>query len=93
MIKNVPCQFPFILNGKTYDACTDETDPDGRFWCSTKVDRFGNIKFGHWGYCSDECFPSTQIQSGESFNCMCNWVCVGCVQIYYKSTSHKQPSY
>ena len=65
MKRNVPCQFPFIFNGKTYDACTDVQDSDGRFWCSTKVDRSGKHISDNWGYCSDECFPSTQIQSGE----------------------------
>jgi len=54
--KNVPCQFPFIFNGKTYDACTDKGDPDGRLWCSTKVDRSGKHVSDNWGYCSNECF-------------------------------------
>ena len=59
MKKNVPCLFPFTFDGKTYDACTDETDPDGRFWCSTKVDRSGNHIINNWGYCSDECVATT----------------------------------
>ena len=57
--KNAPCQFPFTLNDKTFDACTDLLDPDGRFWCSTKVDSSGKHTQGNWGYCSEDCFPST----------------------------------
>jgi len=37
--------------------CTTATDPDGRWWCSTKVDN--NLEHvgagGNWGYCSLDC--------------------------------------
>ena len=40
-----PCVFPFTINytrgsiprKKTFNSCTDFEDPDGKFWCSTKV--------------------------------------------------------
>ena len=58
--KNAPCQFPFTVgDDKTFDACTTELDPDGRFWCSTKVDNSGKHVSGNYGYCSDDCFSST----------------------------------
>ena len=57
-VKNLPCKFPFTNNGKTYDACTNDTDPDGRFWCSTKVDQSGNHQKGNWGYCSKKCYSN-----------------------------------
>ena len=31
------CQFPFTINGQTYDNCTRQHDPDRKPWCSTKV--------------------------------------------------------
>ena len=55
--KDTPCAIPFKFNGKLKNGCTTETDPDGRFWCSTKVD--DNLDHvggqGFWGYCSDAC--------------------------------------
>ena len=59
--KNVSCQFPFTIGDQTFDACTTEKDHEGKFWCSTKVDRFGIHAEGNWGYCSDDCF-ATKIQ-------------------------------
>ena len=32
------CVFPFRHNGNTYHECTSVKDPDGRRWCSVKVD-------------------------------------------------------
>ena len=40
-----PCVFPFtftyergsITRNKTFNSCTNFEDPDGKFWCSTKV--------------------------------------------------------
>jgi len=55
---NVPCVFPFIYKGKTYNGCTQDSDPDGKQWCATKVDEFDFYieKSGEYGYCSEECF-------------------------------------
>ena len=36
--KNTVCALPFKYNGKLYSTCTTEGDPDGKYWCSTKVD-------------------------------------------------------
>ena len=35
------CVFPFFLknDGKTYFECTNDFDPDQRYWCSTKVSK------------------------------------------------------
>ena len=53
-----PCIFPFMVLGRssnglnvTYDTCTHILDPDGRFWCSTKVDENGVHQSGNWGHC------------------------------------------
>ena len=55
--QNVACHFPLLVD-KTFDACTNDSDPDGRLWCSTKVDRSGKHINGNWGYCSEDCFSS-----------------------------------
>ena len=52
-----PCVFPFKLQaGETEDlnTCTNASDPDGKYWCSTKTDRDGVHEKGHWGYCNDD---------------------------------------
>ena len=45
------CEFPFVHVGQTYNSCTNITDDNGRFWCSTKVDEKRNHLKGNWGYC------------------------------------------
>ena len=52
-----PCVFPYKLQaGETEDlnTCTNASDPDGKYWCSTKTDRDGVHVKGHWGYCNDD---------------------------------------
>ncbi len=49
--------------------CINESDPDGKFWCSTKTDfRDNHIQGqGHWGFCRVECLKKqTEKLSGES---------------------------
>nr|ACO10356.1 Serine protease easter precursor [Caligus rogercresseyi] len=68
--QNMPCQFPFILSGKTHHTCTVAQDPEGKAWCSTRVtDREIHIgSMGYWGHCSEEClsFRSTEKEIFES---------------------------
>jgi len=61
--KNAECKFPWKFNGKTLNGCTDETDPDGKFWCSTKVDdKLEHIGGqGNWGFCRQSCPPITPV--------------------------------
>ena len=55
--KNASCVIPFKYNGTLKNGCTTEDDPDGRHWCSTKVD--DNLLHiagqGNWGYCRPTC--------------------------------------
>jgi len=73
------CQFPFSYEGKRYTRCTTENDPDGRLWCSTKVDKNGNHvqNEGQWGYCSDQCklqrVEDLQIESRGSWSSWADW--------------------
>jgi len=73
------CQFPFSYEGKRYTRCTTENDPDGRLWCSTKVDKNGNHvqNEGQWGYCSDQCklqrVEGLQIESRGSWSSWADW--------------------
>ena len=32
------CTFPFTFAGSVRTSCIPDTDPEGRLWCSTKVD-------------------------------------------------------
>ena len=52
-----PCTFPFTYEGVKYNNCTVVNDPDGKPWCSTKVDDDGNHvqSGGHWGHCGQDC--------------------------------------
>ena len=79
MKKNVACQFPFTFRDKTHNACTDNADPDGRYWCSTKVDRSGKHIATNWGYCSDECLEPEKIAcltTDESASAVKNVPCI-----------------
>ena len=48
---------PFKFQGILRNECITETDPDNRYWCSTKVNE--NLEhadgIGNWGYCSQLC--------------------------------------
>jgi len=52
-----PCQFPFIFGGVSRTGCISDSDPEGRFWCSTRVDSSGVHmgQGGHWAHCSPSC--------------------------------------
>ena len=64
---NKPCALPFRYKGKQYQTCTDRSDPDGKFWCSTKVDVNGKhvSKAGEWGYCPEGCTDSVVAPVGS----------------------------
>merc|ERR1719259_192326 len=52
------CKFPFTFNGRTYHACAPWIwggEGEGKKWCSTKTDRFGNHinGEGNYGFCGD----------------------------------------
>ena len=52
--KGLSCIFPFIVEGKTYNKCTSDFDPEGKLWCATETDGSGKIVTNKWGYCSDD---------------------------------------
>ena len=54
---NAPCVFPFKFDNKLRDGCITDKDPDGKYWCSTKVnDDFEHIGGGgNWGFCGGSC--------------------------------------
>jgi len=51
------CQFPFFFKGILRDGCVTENDPEGKAWCSTRVDDDGNHIGGgqFWAHCSSQC--------------------------------------
>jgi len=55
--RRTECKIPWKFNGKIINGCTTETDPDGRWWCSTKIDdQLEHVGGGgNWGYCSLDC--------------------------------------
>jgi len=59
----IQCVFPFVFEGKRFDECTSSADPDGKQWCSTKVDAQGNHEKGHWSYAPCEIDASSDIWS------------------------------
>ena len=53
--RNKPCIFPWKLNGKLRDGCTNEDDFEGRYWCATRTDNNLEIVDENWGYCPKSC--------------------------------------
>jgi len=49
------CVFPFLYKNTTYAGCTDDKDPDGKYWCSTMVDSLGQHVKSAWGHCQADC--------------------------------------
>ena len=55
------CIFPFEVNGKTYDNCTDDSlsgsgAKENFKWCATSTNRDKSMKPGKWGICNvDSC--------------------------------------
>ena len=74
--KNTPCVFPFRIKGTIYKECTNEKDPDNKFWCSTKVDENGEHIGGqeNFGFCHEDCNFAVQSSTfGVSTNTvLCN---------------------
>ena len=63
-----PCQLPFIFNDVTRNGCITESDPEGRAWCSTRVDSEGRHVAGgdHWAHCDPECPMSVSASGGQA---------------------------
>ena len=61
------CIFPFRHKNVTYAGCTDERDPDGKYWCSTEVDSQGEHLGGKkaWGYCPQDCPKASDRKSPD----------------------------
>lgn len=59
------CVFPFRLKNSPEPEirCTGKSDPDGRRWCSTKVNETGFHvpDSGFWGYCDEPCLERQEI--------------------------------
>ena len=55
--KNVQCKLPFKFDGVLRQQCITDTDPNGRYWCSTKVDSSAANISGpdNWGTCGPYC--------------------------------------
>ena len=51
-MRDVPCVFPFIYKGKTYNSCTYE-DFGNVAWCSVATDEDNNHIRDHFGKCTD----------------------------------------
>eukprot|EP00094_Tigriopus_californicus_P011498 TCALIF_11103-PA protein Name:"Similar to KLK13 Kallikrein-13 (Homo sapiens)" AED:0.34 eAED:0.34 QI:0/0.66/0.57/1/0.33/0.42/7/16/330 len=53
---------------KPYNVCTQENDPDGKFWCSTEVTPEGHHVGGkgRWGFCDPECQFLFEAQAPEN---------------------------
>jgi len=66
------CIFPFALQSDpsfSYNECTSKHISDGRYWCSTKIDKNGIHEKGHWGYCSSNCsIPDEKTQIAHDIN-------------------------
>lgn len=54
-VANNACVFPFRHEDQTYAGCTDQSDTDGRLWCSTEVTSGGEHVVGQWGHCAEDC--------------------------------------
>ena len=59
----LPCVFPFKHNGVQYNTCGEWVwggGNNGKQWCSTQTDNYGNHIEGHgyYGFCSSSC-PSS----------------------------------
>jgi len=64
----LPCKFPFKFRGDTKKGCILDSDPENKYWCSTKVDKEGNHipNEGNWAHCSDGCPKDDSVSSGKS---------------------------
>ena len=48
------CSFPFKMDGKIYNGCTDRHEPSGKFWCPTKLNSTTQEMItSFWGWCED----------------------------------------
>merc|ERR1712038_1011977 len=73
-----PCIFPFVYSGKVYKQCAEWVhggENEGKFWCSTRVDKFDrhiNGK-GQYGFCSSTCLerkdrqPVSNVEDDQDF--------------------------
>jgi len=61
------CVFPFVFGEKLQNGCITDSDPEGKYWCSTKVDgQRKHIANGdNWAHCSSDCpgVESTEVSS------------------------------
>merc|ERR1712165_118801 len=63
-----PCVFPFRFGGTLRSSCITDLDPEGKFWCSTRVDEGGNHVpgTGEWGHCSASCPRERKLSNSGS---------------------------
>ena len=49
------CVLPFLYEGQLYTACTVRDSENGAAWCATQVDSRGEVVWGAWEDCREDC--------------------------------------
>ena len=63
-VKGKPCIFPWVYNGKDYNACANPNyDPKGA-WCPTDRNDVYLSSPTSFGYCNDDC-PKETVNIGK----------------------------
>jgi len=69
------CNFPFEVQGKTYNSCTDINDA-GKFWCRTSLFTSESGAQKNWGYCEENCTVTDGGTLGDR-GCSNGEICMG----------------
>merc|ERR1712042_21236 len=86
-LKGEDCVFPFRYKNEQYFHCTYKDSTNGKAWCATLTDPFGNAVNNWNGDCIDTCLTEQNPCSASNLNlncrkCFCpggnNLTCYGC---------------
>ena len=63
-IKGKPCIFPWVYDGKDFNACANPNFDLNGSWCPTDLNNVDLLSPKNFGYCNDNC-PTEELKIGK----------------------------